>query len=146
MRSKTCLTASDARRILSACKVAAEEKTLQVTIAIVDEGGYLIHLERLDGAVLSSPEVAILKARTAALARCPTKSLEDIVKERPATGTFPGRLAVQGGIPILYEGEWIGGIGVSGAKSHEDEYIATAGLAVLKSTAVSYDSPSLPRV
>jgi glc operon protein GlcG len=132
MRSKPSLTASDAQRILTACKVAAEQKNWRVSIAVVDEGGYLLHLERLDGAGLSSPDVAILKARTAALARCPTKILEDIVKERPATATFPGRLPVQGGVPIIHEGEWIGGIGVSGVKSHEDEHIATAGLAALE--------------
>jgi len=141
MRNKPCLTASDAQTIITACKNVAVQKNWNVSIAIVDDGGYVVHVERLDGAVLPSPEVAILKARTAALSRCPTKSLEEIVKARPATATFPGRVPVQGGLPIIYQGESIGGIGVSGAKSHEDEYVATAGLAALESTLLSFDSP-----
>jgi glc operon protein GlcG len=134
MRNKICLTASDAHTIVAACKHAAEQQKWNVSVAVVDEAGYLVHLERLDGAVLHSPEVAILKARTAALARVPTKSLEEIVKERPATVSFPGRLPVQGGVPIIHQGECIGGIGVSGAKSHEDEHVATAGLTALESS------------
>jgi glc operon protein GlcG len=134
MRNKPCLTASDARKIIIACKSTADQQNWKVSIAIVDDGGYLVHLERLDGAVLPSPEVAILKARTAALSRAPTKSLEEVVKERPATATFPGRLPVQGGVPIIFQGECVGGIGVSGVKSHEDEQVATAGLAALEST------------
>jgi len=102
-----------------------------VAIAVVDEGGYLIQLERMDGAVLTSPEIAALKAKTAALARVPTKFLEDVTKERVATVVFPGRLPVQGGLPIFHEGECVGAIGVSGVKSPEDEQIAKAGLAAL---------------
>jgi glc operon protein GlcG len=132
MRNKPCLTASDAQKIMVACKNTAEQKNWSVSIAIVDDGGYLVHLERLDGAVLQSAEVAILKARTAALSRGPTKSLEEVVKDRPATVTFPGRLPVQGGVPLIYKGECIGGIGVSGVKSHEDEYVANAGLTALE--------------
>jgi glc operon protein GlcG len=132
MRNRPSLTASDAQTIIAACKVAASQKRWNVSIAVVDEAGYLLHLERLDGAVLQSPEVATLKARTAALARVPSKSLEDVVKERPAVTTFPGRLPVQGGLPIMYQGECVGGIGVSGVKSHEDESIASAGLEALQ--------------
>jgi glc operon protein GlcG len=132
MRTRLCLTTSDAHKVMSACKSKAHEEGWKVSIAIVDEGGYLLQLERLDGAGLTSPEVAILKARTAALSRSETKTLEDIVKERPATSTFPGRVPVQGGVPILYEGECIGGIGVSGVKSAEDERVAQAGLTAIK--------------
>lgn len=98
----------------------------------MDEGGYLLHLERMDGATLPSPEIATMKARTAALTRVPTKFLEDVTKERAATMMFPGRLPVQGGVPILYQGECVGAVGVSGAQSAEDEQIASAGLAALK--------------
>lgn len=98
---------------------------------MVDEGGYLIRLERMDGAGLQSPEIATAKARTAALSRVPTKALEDVTKERVATVVFPGRLPVQGGLPIFYKGECVGGIGVSGVKSPEDEQIASAGVAAL---------------
>ena len=94
---------------------------------MVDDGGYLLHLERMDGAPLPSAEIATLKARTAAIAKAPTKALEDIVKDRPAVALMPGRLPVQGGLPIIHEGACVGGIGVSGVKSHEDEVVALAG-------------------
>jgi glc operon protein GlcG len=99
---------------------------------VVDDGGFLVHLERLDGAVGQSVLIATCKAQTAAATRTPTKVLEDIVKERPATATFPGRVPVQGGLPIMYQGECIGGVGVSGVKSHEDEQVASAGLKALE--------------
>ena len=68
-----------------------------------------------------SPEIATMKARRVALLRVPTKFLEDVTKERTATLLFPGRLPVQGGVPILYEGECVGGVGVSGVKSPQDD-------------------------
>ncbi len=129
MLSKYCLAAADAQKIVAACKAAAQSKKWDVSIAVVDDAGYLMHLERLDGAVLQSPEVATLKARTAAISRGTTKGLEEVVKDRPATATFPGRLPVQGGVPVIFRGQCVGGIGVSGAKSHEDEEVAKAGLA-----------------
>jgi glc operon protein GlcG len=131
MIEKQCLTSLDAARMMNACKEAAVSNGWPVSIAIVDEGGYLLHAERLDGAPLPSVEIAMLKARTAALSRQATKTLEDRIKERPATAAFPGRLPIQGGVPILYEGECLGGIGVSGVQSHEDEQVASAGLAAL---------------
>lgn len=128
MRQKFSLTSADAHAIVTAARLEAVKHEFKVSIAVVDDGGYLLHLERLDDAPLSSPEIATLKARTAALSRQPTKNLEDVTKERTATLTFPGRLPVQGGLPILYQGECVGGIGVSGVKSPEDELIARAGL------------------
>lgn len=127
MYVKTCLSNADAQKIIAACKAEAEKNNWKVTIAVVDEAGFLIHLERMDGAGLQSPEIATLKARTAAISRTTTKALEDMVKDRPALVAFPGRLAVQGGIPLFKEGECIGAIGVSGVKSPEDEQIAFAG-------------------
>ena len=132
MRNKSCMTAADAQKIVGACKVEAAKNKWNVSIAVVDEGGYLLHLERLDGAQGQSAAIATLKAQTAAAARTPTKVLEDVVKERPATAAFPGRLAVQGGVPIMHQGECVGGVGVSGVKSHEDEQIAKAGLTALE--------------
>ncbi|HTW63332.1 MAG TPA: heme-binding protein [Bryobacteraceae bacterium] len=131
MRQKFSLTSEEARAIVTAAKLEALRNDWKVSIAVVDEGGYLLHLERMDGATLASPEIAALKARTAALARVPTKVLEDVSKERTATIMFPGRLPVQGGVPVLYEGECVGAVGVSGVNSAEDEQIAKAGLAVL---------------
>src|ERR1700674_3050957 len=99
-----CLTGSDAEKIVTGCKAEAAKNKWNVSIAVVDEGGYLLHLERLDGAQGQSAAIATLKAQTSAAARNHTKALEDIVKERPATAAFPGRLAVQGGVPIMHQG------------------------------------------
>jgi uncharacterized protein GlcG (DUF336 family) len=118
--------------MVDACKVAAVSNKWNVSISVVDEGGYILHLVRLDDAPLPSAEIATLKARTAALTRQATKDLEDLVKERPATAMFPGRLSIQGGVPIIHEGQCLGGIGVSGVKSPEDEQVALAGLTTLK--------------
>ena len=131
MRQKFSLTSAEAHALVTAAKLEAVNNNWKVSIAVVDEGGYLLHLERMDGATLASPEIAAMKARTAALSRVPTKFLEDVTKERTATLMFPGRLPVHGGLPILYEGECVGAIGVSGVKSPEDEQIASAGLAAL---------------
>ncbi len=131
VRNKMCLTADDAQKIVAGCKAEAVKNKWNVTIAVVDDGGFLVHLERLDGAVAQSAGIAIAKAQTSAATRTPTKTLEDIVKDRPATVAFPGRVAVQGGLPILHQGECVGAVGVSGAKSHEDEQVAGAGLKVL---------------
>ncbi len=117
MRQKFSLTSAEAHAMVTAAKLEAVKNNWKVTIAVVDEGGYLLHLERMDGAVFTSPEIATLKARTAALSRVPTKFLEDVTKERAATLMFPGRLPVQGGLPILYQGECVGAVGVSGVKS-----------------------------
>ena len=134
MHTKTVLSAEDAANIITAAKAEALAKGWNVSIAVVDEGGYLLHLERADGAPLPSAEIAFLKAKTAAIAKASTKTLEDIVKDRPAVGLMPGRLPVQGGVPILHHGECVGGIGVSGVKSHEDEVVAMAGLKVVAGT------------
>jgi len=131
VRNKMFLEAADAQKIVAGCKAEAAKNKWNVSIAVVDDGGFLVHLERLDGAVGQSAAIAIAKAQTAAATRTPTKALEEIVKERPATVAFPGRVAVQGGLPIMYQGECVGGVGVSGAKSHEDEQIASAGLQAL---------------
>jgi len=131
MRRKYCLGADDASKIVAAAKLEAQKNNWNVSIAVVDEGGFLIHLERLDGAPVQSATIAASKAWTAAATRTATKALEDIVKDRPAVTTFPGRVPVQGGLPIMYEGECVGAVGVSGVKSHEDEQIAAAGLRAL---------------
>jgi glc operon protein GlcG len=132
MRQKPTLTAAEAQQIVAAAKIEAAKNNWIVTVAVVDDGGYLLHLERMDGAVLQSAEVATRKARTAALSRRPTKALEDMIKDRPVMLFFPDRLPIQGGLPILHQGECVGGVGVSGVMSHEDEQIAAAGLAVLQ--------------
>jgi glc operon protein GlcG len=131
MRQKTILSSVDAVKMVTAAKIEAAKNNWNVTIAVVDDGGYLMHLDRMDGAGYHTAEIATLKARTSAISRAPTKALEDAAKDRPGTLAFPNRLPVQGGLPIMFEGQCVGGIGVSGVKSHEDEQVGQAGLNAL---------------
>lgn len=131
MRTKRALTVSDARSILTAARAEAEQRRWSVSIAVVDDGGFLLALERMDGAFPASAEIATRKAWTAAMVRLPTKALEEMVKERPALVAFTGQLRVQGGLPIQVEGECVGAVGVSGVASHEDEQVARVGIAAL---------------
>ena len=131
MRNRPTLTAADVQKMVAACKSEATKNKWSVSIAVVDEGGYLLYLERLDGAGPVTAEVATEKAVTAARTRRPTKFWEDRLKERPAFMKFPGVLPLQGGVPVLYQNECVGAIGVSGVQSHEDEQIASAGAAAL---------------
>jgi glc operon protein GlcG len=98
---------------------------------VVDDGGFLLGLTRMDGASAITAEVAAGKARTSALTKRPSKFFEDRVKERPAFIGFPAGLLVQGGLPIVHDNECVGAIGVSGVQSHEDEQVAQAGVNVL---------------
>jgi glc operon protein GlcG len=131
MRNKPTLTASDVQKMVVACKSEAAKNKWSVSIAVVDDAGYLLYLERLDGAGPVTAEVATEKAVTAARTRRPTKFWEDRLKERPAFMKFPGVLPLQGGVPVMYQNECVGAIGVSGVQSHEDEQIANAGAAAL---------------
>jgi glc operon protein GlcG len=128
------LTLADAQKILAAARTEAEKKQWAVSIAVVDDGGALLLLERMDGAFPQSAEIAFRKAWTAAAVRLPTKTMEDMVKERPALVTFPGQVRVQGGLPIKSGAEWVGAVGVSGAASHQDEEVARAGIAALEAS------------
>jgi glc operon protein GlcG len=132
MRNRPVLTAADAHKMMAACKAEAQKNKWAVTIAIVDESGAAILLERLDGTGAIASEVAIGKARTSALTKRPSKFFEDRVKERPAFVTFPTPgVLFQGGLPLMHQGECVGAIGVSGVQSHEDEQVAKAGADVL---------------
>lgn len=131
MRMKPALTASDVERIAAACKAEAARNRWSVTIAIVDDAGMLLYLERMDGAGPVTAEIAAGKARTAAITRRPTKAWEDRLKDRIAFLKVPDLMPIQGGVPIVHEGECVGAIGVSGVQSHEDEQIANAGAAAL---------------
>jgi glc operon protein GlcG len=127
MRDKPCLTAADVEMAIAACKAEAQKNTWKVSIAVVDDGGYLLAFWRMDGAPPISAEVAIGKAHTSAMTKRPSKFFEDRVKERPAFVGFPAGILIQGGVPILHKGECVGAIGVSGVQSFEDEQIAQAG-------------------
>src|SRR5512145_1864148 len=108
MRSKPALTTSDVQQIAAACRKEAETNKWNVTIAVVDDAGFLLYLERLDGAGPMTAEVATAKARTAAFTLRPTKAWENLVKDRPAMMKFPDNLPIQGGVPIMYQNEFVG--------------------------------------
>lgn len=128
--SKGVLTLQVARRVAEAAETEALKRGARVVIAIVDDGGHVILLERLDDTQVASVEVGIGKARTAAIFRRPSKVFEDQVREgRIAALALPGATPLQGGIPIVHEGRTLGAIGVSGESPGEDEEIALAGAA-----------------
>jgi len=131
MRSKPTLTADDAEKMMAACVAEAKKNNWKVSIAIVDDAGQLWQLHRLEGAGRVTANVALGKARTAALMGRPSKMMEERIKERPAFLLFPDILPIQGGVPILSAGECVGAIGVSGVQSHEDEQVANVGVAAL---------------
>ncbi len=131
MRNKPSLTWADVKTMLAACEAEATKNNWAVAIAIVDDGGYLLGFERMDGAPLISAEVSLGKARTSAMTKRPSKFFEDRVKDRPAFVTFPAGLLIQGALPIMHQNECVGAIGVSGVQSHEDEQIALAGVKAL---------------
>lgn len=133
VKTKPCLVLADLKRIAAACEAEAVKNKWNVAIAILDDGGHLQWLERMDGATPFNAQVAVEKGRSAAVSRRSTKSWEDrIAAGRNAVLNMPV-LPVQGGLPILHQGECVGAIGVSGAQSHEDEQIAQAGLDALAS-------------
>jgi len=131
MRDKPCLTSADIEKAMAACKAEAQRNKWSVAVAIVDDGGFPLHFERMEGVAAVSAEVAIGKARTAALTRRPSKVFEERVKERPAFANFPAGVLIQGGLPILARDECVDAIGVSGVQSHQDEQIAQAGVAAI---------------
>jgi uncharacterized protein GlcG (DUF336 family) len=128
MKTSFSLTLADARQIAAAAEAEAHKNGWSVVIAIVDEGGHLVLLQRLDGTQAASSEIATHKARAAALFRRPTKALEDVVASgRVAMLSLPALTAVEGGLPLLYHGEIVGAIGVSGVQSFQDGIVAKAG-------------------
>src|SRR5437016_14578327 len=130
---KKVLTLEAAKKIAAASEAEALKRGSAVVIAVVDDGGHLLVLERLDDTQVASVEVGIGKARTAAIFRRPSKEFEDQVKNgRVAALALPGATPLQGGLPIVYEGKVIGAIGVSGNTPQEDEDIARAGVAAFK--------------
>lgn len=132
LSSKRCLTLEVVKAIAAAAEAEAVNNHWKVSIAIVDDGANLLYLERLDGAQISSVDVALGKARTAMRYKRPSKALEDAVAGgRTALVAVHGITPLQGAVPIVHDGEIIGAIGVSGVLSSQDEQIATAGANIL---------------
>lgn len=134
MKTKAVLSDTDVSNILSAARTHANAHQWAVSIAVVDDGGHLLGMIRLDGAPPISAHIAPAKAQTAAVGRRESKVYEDIVNNgRVAFLSAPlihGML--EGGVPIVVNGEVIGAVGVSGVKSSEDAEIAKAGIAALQ--------------
>jgi glc operon protein GlcG len=133
MKQKPFLTVDDARRIANAAEAEAIANQWPVTIAIVDDGGHLLWLQRLDGAAPISAHIAPAKARTSALGRRESKVYEEMINNgRSAFLSAPALDGMlEGGVPVMIDGHCIGAVGVSGVKASEDAQIARAGIAAL---------------
>ena len=131
MKTKPTLEAADVKAIMAAAEAEALKNQWAVTIAIVDDGGHLLWLQRLDGAPAMSSHIAPAKAHTAALSRKESKVYEDVINQGRTSflsaPTIQGLL--EGGVPVIKDGQCIGAVGVSGVKSSEDAQIAKGGIA-----------------
>ncbi|WP_158934261.1 heme-binding protein [Burkholderia sp. S171] len=132
MRTKPVLTDADVKTIAAAAEAHALANKWCVAIAVVDDGGHLLHLHRLEGAGASTAEMSAGKARTAALGRRETKVYEDMIKQgRTAFLSAPMTAMLEGGVPIVVGTDIVGAVGVSGVKSDQDAAVARAGIAAL---------------
>ena len=133
MKSQAILEFADVKAIAAAAEAEALKNNWAVTIAIVDDGGHLLHLQRLDGAAPVSSHIAPAKANTAALGRRETKVYEDMINGGRASFLSAPAISglLEGGIPIFKDGHCLGAVGVSGVKSNEDAQIARAGVAAI---------------
>lgn len=133
MITKSVLTADDVKKIAAAAEAEALANNWAVTIAICDDGGHLLALQRLDGAAPISAHIAPAKAKTAAMGRRESKIYEDVINGgRTSFLSAPyidGML--EGGVPVIVDGQVIGAVGVSGVKSEQDAQVAKAGIAAV---------------
>jgi uncharacterized protein GlcG (DUF336 family) len=132
MKTRPVLTLEDCLKLYAAAEAEARRNQWNVAIAILDDGGHLLHFARMDGATPANAAIAVDKARTAAVSRRASGVWEKLVKDgRTGMLNMPGILPVQGGLPIVADGTCIGGVGVSGVQSHQDDQIAQAGIDAL---------------
>ena len=132
MKNRPMLTLDDCRKIHAAAEAEAKKNNWNVCIAILDDGGHLLHLARMDGASPANARIAVEKGRTAAETRRSTMAWQERIAKRPELLNMPEVTPVQGGLPIMAEGMCVGAVGISGVQSHEDEQIAAAGIAALR--------------
>jgi uncharacterized protein GlcG (DUF336 family) len=133
MNHKPILTLADVKRIAAASEAEALKNQWAVSIAIVDDGGHLLWLQRLDGAAPVSSHIAPAKARTAAIGRRESRIYEEMINQGRTSFLSAPALEgmLEGGVPVMFEGQCVGAVGVSGVKSSEDVQIAKAGIAAL---------------
>jgi len=133
MQTKSVLTLEDVKKIAAAAEAEALANDWKVVISVVDDGGHLLWLQRLDGAAPISSYIAPSKARTAALGRRESKIYEDMINNGRFSFLSAPELEgmLEGGVPIVVNGETVGAVGVSGVKSADDVRIAKAGIAAL---------------
>jgi glc operon protein GlcG len=131
---KKTLTLEGARQVISAAEAEARKNNTTGVIAVVDDGGNLIAVERIDGTFAAGGLISIGKARTAVLFKKPTKFFEDVIRNgRTPMVALKDFTPLQGGVPILVDGQVVGGVGVSGAASaQQDEELAIAGSAAVQ--------------
>jgi glc operon protein GlcG len=133
MKTKHVLEAADVKSIAAAAEAEALKNNWAVSICIVDDGGHMLSFQRLDGAAPVSAHIAPGKALTAAMGRRESKVYEDMINGgRVSFLSAPGLEAMlEGGVPIMKDGQCLGAVGVSGVKSTEDAQIAKAGIAAI---------------
>jgi len=132
LADKKVLTLEAAKKIAAAAEGEARKNNWNVVIAVVDDGGHLIYLQRIDGTQTGSIDVAIGKARTSAAFKRPTKVFDELAKTRPSiTSISPSAVLLEGGVPVMVGGQLVGAVGVSGVTSQQDAQIAEAGIAAL---------------
>ncbi|MBX8543847.1 heme-binding protein [Pseudomonas cichorii] len=132
MKIKAVLTQTEVSQMLTAARNEALANDWAVSIAVVDDGGHLLAFERLDGAAAISSYISIEKARTSALGRRESKGYEEMVNGgRTAFLSAPLLTSLEGGVPVIVDGQVIGAVGVSGVKSDQDAQVAKVGIAAL---------------
>lgn len=132
LADKKVLTLDAAKKIAVAAEAEARKNNWNVVIAVVDDGGHLVYLQRIDGTQTGSIDVAIGKARTSAAFKRPTKVFDELAKTRPSiTSISPNAVLLEGGVPVVVGGQVVGAVGVSGVTSQQDAQIAEAGIAAL---------------
>lgn len=133
MKTKAVLSQTEVSRMLAAARAEAQHHQWAVSIAIVDDGGHPLALERLDGCAPIGAYIATEKARTAALGRRESKGYEEMVNGgRHAFLSAPLLTSLEGGVPVIVDGQVIGAVGVSGVKAEQDAHVAKAGVTALE--------------
>ena len=132
MQTKPVLSPANARNIVDKALMAAEAAGYSISVAVVDDGGYLLAMQKTQNAGKMTAKVAIEKARTAALMRAPSAALQNRLHEDPALLRLTDYLPMAGGLPAMHDGECAGAVGISGGTAEQDTEIAQAALTALE--------------